>query len=394
VKILYVDQTGQLGGGELSLLDLIRTSPFEAEVALFADGPFREALELRGVRVHLLLGGSVGGIRREAGIGSILGAGPALLGLRSRLARLAKGFDVLYANSQKAFLLCALARRRGQPLIWHLRDMLTADHFSPTLRKIAVTVGNHAASVVIGNSQATADSFIQSGGHPDKIVVVYNGISSDAFDTVTEEEVARTRRELELTGKFLVGVFGRLSPWKGQHILLEAVASLPDVHAVLIGDALFGEDAYVEMLRARAACSDLAGRVHFLGFRRDVATLLKCMDIVAHTSTSPEPFGRVIVEGMLACRPVIATRAGGAMEILNDGETGLLVGTGSVLELGDAIVRLRSDLVLAHRLASAGRTKAVTDFSVSTMAAGITKVITGLQSPVCRTASCSSQPKR
>jgi glycosyltransferase involved in cell wall biosynthesis len=375
MRVMYVDQTGQLGGGELSLLDVIKHSPFHSEIVLFGDGPFRTALEDLKVPVHLLPGGTVAKVHRDTGLRAALEAGPAFLNLRSRLAKLTAGFDVVYANSQKAFLVSAITRRKGQLLIWHLRDMLTADHFSPTMRVIAVEASNLAASMVIANSQATADSFVQSGGRLDKVVVVYNGISPESFDAVTESMKQSTLQELGLGGKYLVGVFGRLSPWKGQHILLEAIASLPYAHAVLVGDALFGEDSYVESLRQRAQAPDLEGRVHFLGFRKDIPLLMKCMNIVAHTSTAPEPFGRVIVEAMLAGRPTIATRAGGVLEIVRGNETGLLVLPGCPLDLSAAIQKYHSNPGLARRIAAAGRERAINHFSVHAMADGVGEVL-------------------
>jgi glycosyltransferase involved in cell wall biosynthesis len=375
MKILFVDQTGQLGGGELSLLDLIMHSGFESEVALFADGPFRVALEQAGIPVHLILGGSVDKVRRETGAASLLRAGPALLNLKSRLSHLASDFDVIYANSQKAFLVSSLVKRRDQLLVWHLRDMLTADHFGPALRRAAVAAGNMMASVVIANSHATADSFVKAGGRHDKVFVVYNGIDCATFDAVSDLIARSARNDLQLDDKFLVGSFGRLSPWKGQHILLEAISSIPDVHAVLIGEALFGEDAYVETLRARARESDLEGRIQFLGFRADVPTLMKSVDVVVHTSTSPEPFGRVIVEGMLANRPVIATRAGGALEIIKSGETGILVQPGSAAELSSAIRELRSNPQFARKMAAAGKREAMASFSVNAMVKGVRDIV-------------------
>jgi len=93
-----------------------------------------------------------------------------------------------------------------------------------------------------------------------------------------------------------VGVFSRLSYWKGQHVLLEAMRELPGVHALLAGEALFGETEYIAQLKALVSLPELAGRIHWLGFRSDVPALMATCNIVVHTSTEPEPFGR-IVEG-------------------------------------------------------------------------------------------------
>ncbi len=248
MKILYIDQTGQLGGGELSLLDWLRLSPQNARVVLFEDGPFRPMLEELGIPVEVLPLAALKEVRRESGLWKLLSTVPAWISLRKRLAQAARQADVLYANSQKAFLLSAFARRSGQPLVWHLRDILTGEHFSPVLRRIAVSAGNRFATAIIVNSKATADAFVAAGGRHDLLREVPDGVSARPFDEVDPETVTRLREELCPPRKILVGVFGRLAEWKGQHILLEAIVNLPDVHLCVMGDALFGEKPYAETL--------------------------------------------------------------------------------------------------------------------------------------------------
>ena len=316
MKILYINQTGQLGGGELAILPWLRAHSDGARMILLEDGPFRPLLEECGIPVDVLPLDTLKNVRRESGMASLFSNLPAFASLRSRLAELAVGFDILYANSQKAFLLAALSKRRGQPLIWHLRDMLTAEHFSLILRKIAVFAGNRYATAIIVNSQATAESFVAAGGLRNKLSVVHDGVSHLPFDGVDAKRLAALRKEVGSDERPTIGIFGRLSPWKGQHIVLDALSTLPEPHVALVGDALFGEVAYLERLKERANQPDIAGRVHFLGFRRNIPELMKSMDIVVHSSTSAEPFGLVIVEGMLARKPVIATRAGGVLEII------------------------------------------------------------------------------
>ena len=375
MRILYVDQTGQLGGGELAILPWLRAHASDAEVVLFEDGPFRPLLEECGLPVHVLSLDNLKGVRRESGLGSMFTALPALASLRRRLAQLAGNFDLLYANSQKAFLLAALAKRRGQPLVWHLRDILTAEHFSPVLRKIAVFFGNRFASVIIANSHATAESFIAAGGRRDKIRVVHDGVSPEPFNNIAPDSIQALRQQISPSGRPLIGVFGRLSPWKGQDILLEAMSKLPQADVVLVGDALFGEGEYTEKLKKRAGQPDLAGRVHFLGFRRDIPELMKSMDVIVHSSTSAEPFGLVIVEGMLAGKPVIATRAGGAVEIMEDGVGGLLVLPGSVPELQEAIAYLLANPEAAAKLAIEGQARAEQVFSLEALFRGTSAVL-------------------
>jgi glycosyltransferase involved in cell wall biosynthesis len=140
----------------------------------------------------------------------------------------------------------------------------------------------------------------------------------------------------------------------------------------LVGDALFGEQAYAARLRQQVQALGLANRVHFLGFRPDIPQLMQFSSIVLHTSIAPEPFGRVIVEGMLASRPVVATRAGGVEEILHDGITGVMVEPGNVKALEQALRGLLDDPQRAARIAQSGRADAEARFTVEAMVSGMT----------------------
>ncbi len=374
MNILVVDQSGQLGGGELSLLDLLEAWGRQARVVLFAHGPFEDVLRERGVHVEVCDAGAVGGLRRHLGLVAALRALPRLVHMVATMRRAAVEAGAVYANSQKAFVIAALAG--GAPLVWHLRDILTSEHFGKINRTVAVWLANRRAQCVIVNSRATGDAFVAAGGHPDKVRLVYNGIDPGPFDTLPAAHAATLRAEFGIdAANPLVGLFGRLTPWKGQHILLDALALLPGVHALLVGDALFGESDYAQALRRRAAGPDLAGRVHFLGFRTDVPALMKSVDIVCHTSTDPEPFGRVIIEGMLAQRPVIASAEGGPREILRDGETGLLVPPSDPRRLADAIATLAADPQYRARLAAAAHADARQRFSRASMIAGVQQAI-------------------
>lgn len=371
-RVLFVDHTGVLGGAELYLLDVARHTP-NAHVALFEDGPFRKKLEAAGVPVTILsASSSLLNVRRSAGIGTLLRALPALAGLILQLVRLARTFDVVFLNSQKALVVGALAARLARrPAVWALHDLLTADHFSPLNRRLAVFCANWLVSRVVVNSEATRSAFLESGGRT-PTGLAYNGIDAAPFEAVTDDHVARLHQDLGLGNAPVVGVFSRLAPWKGQHVLLDALAQMPGVHALLVGDALFGEDhQYARQLRDQRKALGLTDRVHFLGFRDDIPALMHLVDVVVHTSTAPEPFGRVIVEGMLAGTPVVATAAGGAREIVEDKENGLLVPPGDPRALRSALNRLLAHSNWARQLAQTGQHSARRRFSPENMLADI-----------------------
>jgi glycosyltransferase involved in cell wall biosynthesis len=188
------------------------------------------------------------------------------------------------------------------------------------------------------------------------VKVVYDG-----FDTAPFADTSALRAELGFDGLPIIGVFGRITQWKGQDVVLRALVDVPSVVAVFVGDE---EDAaFADKLRLLARELGIADRVRFLGFRKDVPQLMRAVDCIVHVPIDPEPFGRVIVEAMLARRPVIATRAGGIPEIIENGVSGILIMPGSPDELAEALRRIFSDPVSAAEVAANGQERALACFS-------------------------------
>lgn len=128
---------------------------------------------------------------------------------------------------------------------------------------------------------------------------------------------------------------------------------------------MFTEDdrRFAQELEREAGC--LGGRVQLVGFREDVPLWMRSAHVVVHSSTVPEPFGRVIVEAMFAGKPVVATAAGGPLEIVRDGETGILVPPGDPAALAEGIRGLLEAPTLAQAMGRAGRHRAQEKFSLS-----------------------------
>jgi glycosyltransferase involved in cell wall biosynthesis len=375
-RVLALDHAGVLGGAELSMLDVIAGLDEDVAVRLFADGPLREELERRGVDVEVLAMGALGDVQKGGHLPS-LRALLAMWRLSGRVANEGRAVRVLYANSQKAFVVAALAGLRcRRPVVWHLRDLLGAPHFSALNTRAVVTLANWCAARVIANSRATAEAFVAHGGRRAKVRVVHNGIDTAPFDAVTDADARALREQLSPGAGYVMAVCGRLHEWKGQHTAIAAMRELPgDCHLWIAGAPLFGEQAFEQGLRIQAAQLGLGSRVHFLGFRDDIAVLMRAADVVVHTSTLPEPFGRVIVEGMLARRPVIATAAGGVGEILADGRTGVLVPPGNAAAIAAAVQALRDDPPRAAAIAAAGSEHARATFSLGAMVRGVRAVL-------------------
>ena len=375
MKILFLDQSGKPGGAELCLIDIAKPYRDSCLVGLFADGSFRNLLEQQHIPVQVLATEPIQ-VRKESSFAQGLGSVSSLMPLIARVARKAREYDLIYANTQKALVVGAIASFLSRrPLVYHLHDILSLDHFSRTNLSIAVTLANAQASLVIANSKASKTAFVKAGGREQITEVVYNGFEPKLY-RIDQSSCSQLKQQLGLDGRFLVGHFSRLSPWKGQHILLEALVRCPeDVTALFVGDALFGEQDYVQLLHKRVAELGLEERVRFLGFRSDIVPLMNVCDLVAHTSTAPEPFGRVIVEAMLCGRPVVAAEAGGAIELVEPDITGFLIPPGEPTRLAEIIISCRNQPLHAATIAHQAQSQASQCFDLTTVNQQIEKLL-------------------
>jgi glycosyltransferase involved in cell wall biosynthesis len=174
------------------------------------------------------------------------------------------------------------------------------------------------------------------------------------------------------------GIIGRLSPWKGQHVFIRAAAKVhkdhPSTRFLIIGSAMFGESKYEDELRSLAAELSLGDAVEFAGFCSDVPERIASLDVVVHASTLGEPFGQVIIEGMAAAKPVIATHGGGVPEIIEDGIDGLLVPMGDSTAMANAMLRLVGNAGEALEIGRRGRARVEKSFRIELTAAKIQSV--------------------
>lgn len=369
LHVLFVDHSGEIGGGQLVLEELATHLPIKAYVALLSPGPLVERLIRQDIHV-VVLGDddNLVSLGKETTILSRLWAARRLPRIVRALAALARQADVVYANSKKGLLFAALAARWAKrPLIWHQHDEMRVPDTLPLRahlsEKLLVWLLNHVAAQVISVSQASADTLIAAGGRADLPIVIHNGLDPARFMQPVDCRAVRLSAGLPLDMP-LIGCFGRLTALKGQTVLIRALSRLPQAHVVMVGGASFGESGYEATLRAQADHLGVSGRVYFLGFREDVPSLMQAVDVVAHTSVEFESYGRVIVEGMLSERPVVATAVGGVPELVEDGVSGLLVPPNDTQALAGALQRVLDDTTLAARLAAAGHARALERFTL------------------------------
>ena len=367
-----MNHTAVLGGGELALLHLVQhldRSRYQPVVALFSEGPLAEALRDAGVETHILpLDPRIVQTRKESlGPGSLARLRDVAQTARyvARLARFIRSQKIalVHTNSLKADVIGGLAARLARkPLLFHVRDRIAEDYLPGSAARAFRWLCRALPDYVVANSDATLRSLRLPGKK--RAATVYSGIEVREEGTGNREQGKAKRKEAGPC----IGLIGRISPWKGQHIFLQAAAQVharfPDARFQIVGSALFGEEAYERQVCALATALGLQECVEFTGFRDDVPALLDEMEILVHASTTGEPFGKVVVEGMAAGLPVVATDGGGIPEIVEDGVTGLLVPMGNADALAAAICRLLAYPEAARALGCRGRQRARARFTI------------------------------
>lgn len=362
-RVVFVGSATELGGAEVALLSLLKELPrerYECEYASleFGAGEMPQRVEALGVRVHRLPKGRL----REAGK-----TAAKILALR-RILRQGRA-DAVVANGGHPLVVArAAAALAGVPCAWWVHGYEPNDPLRGEW--IAVAQRWLGADLLLSNSEYTARLLKESFPMCPPVAVVRPGVEPERSRPDAAAGAA-ARQELGLRAEeFTVGMFGRLQPWKGQHVLLEACRLLAragePVTLLFAGGSLFGLDLdYAEELRRRAEAPEFSGRVRFLGHRADTNALMNACDVVVHASVTPEPWGMVVIEAMAAGRPVIAAGAGGPLEMIEDGEDGILFPPGDAEALAERIRELRRDAALRMRLGARAREKAAREFTVA-----------------------------
>lgn len=381
--ILYLDHTAKISGGEIALLNLIKAldrTRYTPVVVLASGGPLADKLQQDGVETHVIpLPLSVINTRKDVmGLNSLTRIRQAWLCVRYAVklafwARARKA-DLVHTNSLKADLYGGLAARLARiPVLWHVRDRI-ADGYLPApvataFRWMARTI----PQAVVANSESTLRCLDVPR---ERTAVVHGGVSDSAFSRqmhVVHDgfDPEQFKNMLEAASSFperpVIALVGRISPWKGQHIFLEAAAQVreafPQARFWIVGAALFEEHDYERSLHEAVERLGLQDTAEFLGFQEDVPHILAQADIVVHASTLGEPFGQVVIEGMAAGKPVVATDGGALPEIIQSGKTGLLVPMGDAGAMAEAVESLLANPARARAIGIAGQMHARQHFT-------------------------------
>lgn len=381
LRVLLVDHEPRLSGGaEQALAELAAVlDPLLVEVhAAVVPGPLADALAATGATIHPIHMSA--GLRRvsrwqiarrpDVAIRHALAYLKVAAGMGSVMRRVRP--DVVHTNSMKAHVLAAIpARIRRIPLVWHLRSILP----DGWLRRAFAASGRILATRIVCISRAVAEAYFGPRPHP-RVLVVYDGIPVARF--AGGDRDGWRKRLGAADGDVVVGLVGEISRWKGQDVFVEAASKIarrsPGARFAIIGECLFPEDEgdFDRSVRSRATQLGLDDRLIWTGWIQDVPGAMSAIDVLAHTSRMPEPFGRVLVEAMACGSPVVSTSIGAGPEIVPvDG--GRIVPPGDSDALATALDELVNDQALRKSMGERARAAAA-DFDVARHAEGVRAV--------------------
>lgn len=396
-RILYLEKPVFVGGSIISLYELVRgldTSRYEPVVAFYGPNPYRDRFETLGVPVITLseqtpVAAPATGSQRDIAASLSRYANWMADGYRTakqiyllarrdwpmarRLARLIKqnAIDLVHGNNSLNRAVILAARLASVPHVCHVRML---HELSPVDRYLARYVNSF-----VYISKAVERCYCSQGISASRGQVVHDSIDVDAF--VQADQVAELRAEFGLTDQdWLISNVGRLDWWKGHDDFLRAMAevtrSQPNGKALIVGalDTMPRNQAYYRRLQQLVTDLGLSEHVVFTGFRADVPRVMAASDVVVHSASEPEPLGLVIMEAMAAGRPVVATAAGGVLDIIEDQVTGLLVPPKDAALMARAIQKLLRNRDQAEVMGRRAQQQATRRFSVEQHVAAVQRI--------------------
>jgi glycosyltransferase involved in cell wall biosynthesis len=370
-RVLYVEGNpdGTVGGSYFSLFYLVRgldRSRYEPLVVFCKENTLLPKFHEAGIETRIVPPGEP--VRWPGPVGRLLAKAPNFYrGFVSEPRSLAgilraERIDLVHLNNSivRNHGWMMGAQLAGIPCLTHERGIHKG--YSKRSRLLA-----RRLRAVVCISGAVRDNFVRCGlGHL-PLVTIPNALNpADMTPSRTRESVLA---ELGIPAeRTVIGIVGNIRRWKGQEVVIRALAEIreqhPDVVLLLIGDTAREDAGYRRELDTLVQTLGLESRVVVTGFRTDVPDCVNALDVMIHASTDPEPFGRVLLEGMALRKPLVASRGGAVPEIVVDGETGLLFEPGNATELARALSALVGDPSRRAAMGDAGYRRLVAEFGL------------------------------
>lgn len=351
-KILVIDPVDFVGGAELFNIDFLKKVNLDKfEVVLLTSGQEDYLKKLKKVSVKVLK--FKFGRMKKWRFKALKNLWQAVKMVKRTVKE--EKIDLIHTNSIRAHIVGAVAAfLTRKKLIWVIHDFTFPKFFVRRLIRVPqkILISSEAVKKFTENQVPKK--------YWSKLVLVPNGVDLEKIEKMAFK--ATLREELNLGPKVkLVGMVGRIDWWKGQDSFIRAaakvLAKLPQTRFLIVGEASEHDEKtaqFKKKLEELQRDFDLGREVYFMGFKPNVWNVIKEFDVLVHASTEPEPFGRVVLEGMAVGTPVVASNLGGPKEIIIHKFNGLLVNPKDIDEMVRAIASVLENKDLAEKLKENG----------------------------------------
>lgn len=271
--------------------------------------------------------------------------------------------DIIHARSRVPAIIGFISARKTQ------LPFITTCHGYYSRHPLSYVMGWGKFVIVPSNAigRHMMDDF---GVCPDRIRLIPRGVSLEKYPFRSIDEPKKDN--------FFIGMIGRITPIKGHDIFLKAACKvirlLPNTKVIVVGDPPKGKENYLKELNVLTRRLGIADSVEFLSTTYHIREILEKIDLLVMPSISAEGFGRVIIEAGACGVPVVATKVGGIVDIVDDGRTGCLVPPQDVMALSNAMLNLLRDRKFARRVGLAARERVEKEFTLDAMVDNTIKV--------------------
>lgn len=369
-KVLHIHTLPVISGSGIHTLITMRRldrSKYQVEFACAPGGSLIDEVKKEGIKFHPIKNF----VQQVSPLNDLLALFELIILMRQ------EKFDIVHTHNSKAGFVGRLAAKiTGVPIVIHTIHGFAFHEFEePPRKRLFILLEKFAASFtdkLITVSQPLKEWGLRLGiGTSDKYITIYDGIEIERFKF--KFNIGRIKQEIGVRPKDLVvGVISKLWKGKGHKCILEAakqvIVSIPNVKFIFVGDGYLENE-----LKKLVQELGLEDHVIFTGFRRDIPAITATFD-VAILASFFEGLGRVLLEAMVLAKPVIASKVGGIVDVVDDEKTGILVPPHDVPALTKALIRLLSDASLRKKMGKAGRKKIDIKFTAASMVDDIRKV--------------------
>jgi glycosyltransferase involved in cell wall biosynthesis len=372
-KLLLLHSSNDLYGASkifLQLIDLLTKNGFDVHIIIPEKGMLDDFLIKKDIKiVYVELG-----VLRKKYLNPLGLINRAVANIKA-IAFLSKyikdhSIDLVYTNTSTVICGGIAAKKNGVPSLFHIHEIPTGNKLYEFLSGKII---NWYSSKVLTVSNSVKSHWLKNINEH-KIERVYNGIEYKKIDSIIKLE--------KYHDDFVITSVARLIPYKGHIYLIdiadELIKKSLKFKFLIVGDSLSSYASYEKSVKQKVKDLELENHIKFLGFRNDVSNILKQSDLFIHSAISPDPLPTVLFESLYENLPTVATNLGGAVEILDNGNNGLLIPYNDPKKAANLIYEYSSNIKLQKKHIENSKKNFKTNFSSESFNKNILKEVNNL----------------